>query len=230
MKYFKVFLGITSSIFIFILILFLSIEIPAFNQNFYKKEYEKYNIAKEIKINEEDLMLVTNTLLDYLKNDIDNLDISVTVDSKSREFFNQKEKDHMVDVKVLFSKAYQVRKIIIALLAIIIVAIFKISKKPIHFISKYLSIILTIILTICGIIGIIITTDFSKYFTIFHEIFFTNDLWLLDPATDLLINIVPLPFFMDIATFIGILFVILNLFVIFLCAIYLQREKSFKNR
>ena len=33
----------------------------------------------------------------------------------------------------------------------------------------------------------------------FHHIFFNNDLWMLNPDTDLLINIVPEPFFMDTA-------------------------------
>lgn len=226
MKYFIWFLGVMSAICVFILILFSAIEIPAFNQNFYKKEYKKYNIAQEIKVNETDLMLVTNKLLDYLKDDTDNLDVFVTVDSKSREFFNQKEKDHMADVKVLFSKAYNIRKAILVVFVIIITTIFVSIKKPLHFISKYFLTVLTIILTICGIVGIIITTDFSKYFTIFHEIFFTNDLWLLDPNTDLLINIVPLPFFMDIAVFIGVLFITINIFVISICAIYLHKEKK----
>ena len=40
----------------------------------------------------------------------------------------------------------------------------------------------------------------------FHQIFFDNDLWILDPATDLLINIVPEPFFMDTALYIVLLF------------------------
>lgn len=37
----------------------------------------------------------------------------------------------------------------------------------------------------------IISTDFTKYFIMFHHIFFSNDLWILDPSTDMLINIVP---------------------------------------
>ena len=41
--------------------------------------------------------------------------------------------------------------------------------------------------------------DFYKYFTIFHEIFFSNDLWQLEPAKDRLINMFPEAFFSDIA-------------------------------
>ncbi|MFQ8777111.1 MAG: DUF1461 domain-containing protein [Roseburia sp.] len=47
-----------------------------------------------------------------------------------------------------------------------------------------------------ALIGII-STDFSKYFVVFHKIFFSgNDLWVLDPHTDMLINIVPEGFFL----------------------------------
>ena len=55
----------------------------------------------------------------------------------------------------------------------------------------------------------IISTDFTKYFVIFHHIFFDNDLWILNPATDMLINIVPEGFFMDTAARIGALYAIL---------------------
>ena len=52
---------------------------------------------------------------------------------------------------------------------------------------------------ILAVLAGIISTDFNKYFIIFHHIFFNNDLWMLNPDTDLLINIVPEPFFMDTA-------------------------------
>ena len=65
----------------------------------------------------------------------------------------------------------------------------------------------TVVLVLIGIIS----TDFSKYFIIFHHIFFNNDLWILDPRTDMLINIVPEPFFMDTALRIAIVFAVLVL-------------------
>ena len=55
------------------------------------------------------------------------------------------------------------------------------------------------------IVGIV-ASDFSKYFIVFHHIFFDNDLWILNPATDMLINIVPEPFFMDTAFRIALTF------------------------
>ncbi len=65
-----------------------------------------------------------------------------------------------------------------------------------------------------AVLGLIISTDFSKYFIVFHHIFFDNDLWILDPSVDMLINIVPEPFFMDTAFFILILYGFLTLLVL----------------
>ena len=37
--------------------------------------------------------------------------------------------------------------------------------------------------------------DFDGLFWIFHQVIFTNDLWLLNPATDLLVALMPIEFF-----------------------------------
>lgn len=46
--------------------------------------------------------------------------------------------------------------------------------------------------------------DFSSAFTLFHKILFTNDLWLLDPQTDLLIRICPQSMFRIMGACIGL--------------------------
>ena len=50
--------------------------------------------------------------------------------------------------------------------------------------------------------------DFNTAFTVFHEIFFTNDLWLFDPAEDYMIRMLPEVFFYDMALRIGGIFII----------------------
>ena len=41
--------------------------------------------------------------------------------------------------------------------------------------------------------------DFDVLFTRFHHLLFTNDLWLLDPATDAMIRMLPEAFFESMA-------------------------------
>ena len=42
-----------------------------------------------------------------------------------------------------------------------------------------------------GIVVLLASRDFTAVFVKFHEIFFTNDLWLLNPQTDILIRMMP---------------------------------------
>lgn len=79
-----------------------------------------------------------------------------------------------------------------------------------------------------AVLAAVISTDFTKYFVIFHKIFFDNDLWILDPATDLLINIVPEPFFMDTAARIGVTFGLMVLFLFAVCLAFILFTKKRK--
>jgi len=71
----------------------------------------------------------------------------------------------------------------------------------------------------------IISTDFTKYFIMFHHIFFSNDLWILDPSTDMLINIVPEGFFMDTAGRIAFTFGSLSLILFAVCLALTLKHK-----
>ncbi|HSN67432.1 MAG TPA: DUF1461 domain-containing protein, partial [Fusibacter sp.] len=71
--------------------------------------------------------------------------------------------------------------------------------------------------------------DFDWAFRKFHEIFFTNDLWLLDPKTDRLIQMMPLEFFIDFTKqWLSKVFLIFLLFItVGFIVPRLKRRKSF---
>ena len=56
--------------------------------------------------------------------------------------------------------------------------------------------VVTVVIVLAGI-------DFDSLFVQFHKAAFTNDLWLLDPQTDLLIRLMPIEFFISYAAIIG---------------------------
>jgi integral membrane protein (TIGR01906 family) len=62
-------------------------------------------------------------------------------------------------------------------------------------------------------LGVLALIDFNWLFTQFHLLSFTNDLWLLDPATDYLIMLFPEGFWSDAVIVIFALMVILALAV-----------------
>lgn len=57
------------------------------------------------------------------------------------------------------------------------------------------------------ILAFLVSRDFDAVFTKFHEIFFSNDLWIFDPAVDYMIRMLPEGLFFDMVIRIGILFI-----------------------
>ena len=80
------------------------------------------------------------------------------------------------------------------------------------------------------VFGIIISTNFSKYFVVFHHIFFDNDLWILDPSVDMLINIVPEGFFRDTAARILITFGVSAILVLVISFLLMRKNKPIQKR
>jgi len=203
---------ISMGLVLFVIVLLQSVELATFNEKFFKKEFAKLNVAQSIGISETDLERVTKNLLDYMKGDIDDLNLEVDINGQTRYFFSEREILHMIDVEELFQNGYFIRNIgVIFLIIGLIISVMK-SDKNLFF--KNILIGYGLGFAILVVSALIISTDFNKYFTIFHEIFFDNDLWILDPSVDLLINIVPLQFFIDICIRLVTIFSILSILII----------------
>jgi len=226
MKYVHYLLGILFSFCLVITLLITSVEAVVYwTPGYFEKEYTKYNVTADVRMEMDDLLEVTDEMMDYLRGDREDLHVPTIVDGQPREFFNAREIAHMEDVQMLFLAGLALRRICIVAAVICLAALF-LMKAPI---SRVLP------RSICGGTGLffaivcglaaIIATDFTKYFTIFHEIFFDNDLWILNPATDLLINIVPEPFFVDTAAAIGITFGASIAIIFLICFFWMRRSK-----
>ena len=199
-----------SVIFVMPLILLLTdAQLVAYDRDYYRAEYAKYRIPEHIGMSMDNLMDSTEKLLLYLENKRDDLDFKASFAKGEEEFFSQRDKQHMVDVKGLFVKGRFLRDYSFFYIVIFILLLFwkKPFKDQLRKLARYgISIAVAGIAPVL-IIVVLMNIDFYKYFTIFHEIFFTNDLWLLDPGTDRLINIFPQDFFTDMAFSISYLYI-----------------------
>lgn len=206
-----------------LLILLTSTELAAFNLNYYKIEYDKYNISENLVIEEKDLMESTEKLLDYLKDDRKDLDFKTIINGEEQEFFSPRDKAHMIDVKNLFVIGRRIRNGIFFFM--LLAAASLIYVKSMRFdMGRFLLTSSIAGVTPIVLLIILINIDFYKYFTIFHEIFFSNDLWLLDPSADRLVNIFPESFFSDIAIRIITCYMIVE-FVLFILAVVMKYRK-----
>lgn len=179
-----------------LLSLLIAIEANSFNKKHYLKNYESHNQVAITGKSIEELMKVTDDLLLYLKGEAG--------DEILEENFNQREILHMRDVKVLFRIGFILKYISIILSIAIIAYFIKIGESKL--LGKSIFRGLFINWVILAILSILVYSDFNKYFTYFHLIFFTNDLWLLNPDTDLLIQMLPEEFFSSMAISIGVSF------------------------
>lgn len=176
-----------------------SIRYVAFNQDIYKRIQIKHEIAEFVLMSQESLDNVTNHLIEYMKGKQQNLVIYDVQDGVKREIFNEREKMHMEDVQNLFQISEWVLVIMICLLAVMLIAGFLMDMdimKSIFIKTVVITMIISVLLFIMIIFYMIV--DFYNFWIFFHELVFTNDLYFLDPYTDLLVNIMPLEFFVSI--------------------------------
>ena len=69
----------------------------------------------------------------------------------------------------------------------------------------------TVVFVLLIILAFFAWNQWDTLFTTFHHIFFRNDLWLLNPETDLMIQMMPTPFFVGLAKGIAVRFIVLCL-------------------
>lgn len=210
-----------------ILLLLNSVEIAAFDLDFYSAQYDENQVMEDTGIEKEELMNITREMLDYLKDDREDLEVYGQVNGQKQLIFDEKDQAHMVDVKELFSKGFLLRNLSLAffLIALVYLAFVKEQKRKAAQ-GIFLSTVITIFILI--LLGIIVATDFSKYFDEFHYIFFDNDLWRLDPRESILIHLVPLGFFQNIMIQIILYFSGSLLICILLSGWYLKHSKKRK--
>lgn len=219
-------LGILCAFALMITLFITSIEaVTYWTPGYYEKEYAKYNVLDDVHMEMDDLLDVTDEMMAYLRGRREDLHIPTIVDGQPREFFNEREIAHMEDVRGLFLGGLAIRRICIGVM-VVCLGLLATTKADIkRLLPKTICVGTVLFFAVLAVLAGIISTDFTKYFVIFHKIFFNNDLWMLDPATDLLINIVPEPFFVDTAARIAITFGAAVAVMFLLCAVLMVRAR-----
>lgn len=189
-------LGIVSACSLIAFLLLSSVDMNCFNTGFFSEQYRDLHTAEQLGMSGSDLMKATTTLLDYLRGDVESIDVSVTIDGVRQEAFNARERAHMVDVRTLYQNAMAVRWIALGVWVASVAALILLRKKAfLDDLSRGFLFVSFLFVLFLILLGIWILADFTGFWTTFHQLFFTNDLWLLNPYTDLMINLFPEAFF-----------------------------------
>ncbi len=158
---------------------------------------EHYAPPEDTRLPAEEYKPVVEMICDYLNGDTPVFQHIFTVNGTEYAAFNQKEQHHMADVQDLFRLCccggWSCAALVIAL------AIILRKDFPWRTVNRTLIAILAAVTALI----ILACVDFNSLFVLFHHIAFTNDLWLLNPQTDLLIRLMPLEFFISYAAITG---------------------------
>lgn len=217
MKHIERYLAGVFMISVFLILIITSVELAVYTDyGFFRKEYTKYDVNNPkgiVDMEMDELISVTKDMMSYLRGNRENLDIIAIIDGQEKEFFNDREKSHMADVRDLFVGALKVRWCAIGIgalaFACLMMLLYKDDIKILLF-RAYLATLSGLVAAI-AVLGIWAFVDFTGLFYKFHALFFSDYEWLLDTHTSRLINILPEGFFVDTAIRIVVIFILITL-------------------
>lgn len=222
--HFRGLLGIVFAVLLIFITFVTSFEaVTYWTPNFYRDEFEHYQVLEDMQawmgdeMTMDDLCDVMHQTMVYLRGDRENLIVETTINGGTTEFYNENEKSHMADVRQLFVICLVVRAL--AILSCIAIAGFLIvvagPRSALGYLSRGFIRACLLILGAVAIIAFLAMIDFTRVFTVFHEIFFSQGNWLFDPRESRMINMLPEGFFSDCAlriaaTFVGAMLALLT--------------------
>ena len=190
-----------------IAVLLQVIDSCCFDRSFYVSEYGKNKTAEVIGMSEDALMETTDVLLDYLKDRRQDILVTQTVRGKDREIFDLRETMHMEDVKKLYQNAMTVKwAAMIVSVVLFGWTILQNRDRAFETLRDGLKNGGILLALFTAFIMIWAIADFNGFWISFHYLLFDNELFFLNPNTEILINMVPESFFFDLVTRIILVF------------------------
>ena len=165
----------------------------------YNYGFEKYDIAASTGIENSELKRVSREIKTYFNSSQERLDVRAMVNGRERVLFNEREVQHMVDVKGLVrGVGFWQRVTFFYIVGMAVAGLLLLGRRRIlGLLAKGLLGGSVLTIGILAALGVASLAGFDALFNRFHLISFSNDLWRLDPSSDYLIRIFPEGFFLD---------------------------------
>ena len=178
-----------------VFILLLVFQIAVFDLDYFEKKFVENNTMEITGLNFDQLVRVSDETLKYLKDERQDLILHEEIDGVEIQVFEESELSHMRDVKTLFSNGFLIKN---ATMVISILCLAYLFFKDSRFVYRAVRAGSLLFLLVIGAIAVMAYIDFNGVFIIFHKMLFSNDLWIMDPKEDIMIQMLPLDFFMGI--------------------------------
>jgi integral membrane protein (TIGR01906 family) len=172
----------------------------------YQYATDHYHTTETTGIPRAELLRASAELRDYFNNNDDTIFVRVTTkDGQPVSLFNSRESAHLRDVKTLFQGSFRVQEVSVVFVLAYVVAVFVWAREhTLHALAREILVSAALSAAAIGVLGVIALAGFDTAFERFHVIFFSNDLWQLDPARDHLIQMFPDGFWRDVTLWIGV--------------------------
>lgn len=173
----------------------------AFSAKYYLSQFTQLSVHETIGIDLVALEEVTKALIGHIDDGSGDINLEVLVNGEKMVYFNEKEQHHLHDIQILVKGARRfliLSNLIMVILFIILYVMDGRNKQ--HYMESLTKAFQVAVYSAFGMLLFLTALyfiDFDWAFRRFHEIFCTNDLWLLDPRTDRLIQLMPLQFFIN---------------------------------
>ena len=177
-----------------------SVRQVALGQGFYLEGFGKYRVGAVTGLSQPELQQVAVAFIQYFLAPPQRMDQAVSLPESRGPLFNERELAHMVDVQLLMHRIFDAWTLsLIALVAGAVLLVLSHPPTAGAALVRAGAIGGALAVVIVGIAALASLADFSALFTRFHFLSFSNDLWMLDPSRDRLIQLFPLGFFFDAA-------------------------------
>jgi integral membrane protein (TIGR01906 family) len=174
----------------------------AFNfQPLYEYGFHRYDVSKTTGLENSELAKAADGLIRYFNSNDEYIDLDVQKDGVTFQLFNDREIQHLYDVKGLIRLDYTI--FLISLVGTVLVSGIALYQKKLELLVAPMFWGGTATFTLLIVTVAVAASNFDAFFTRFHQLSFANDFWLLDPSKDYLIMLFPGGFWQDASIFIA---------------------------
>ncbi len=164
----------------------------------YNTGFERNRIAENTGLPASEIERVGDEIREYLGNEQEYM----TIFLHARPLFTAREVEHMRDVKALLGLVYTVTYLTGA--AVLVYAAWGFRREGVRFLRRT---------SMAGAVGgvglvatgIVLALGFPVFFTLFHQISFSNDYWILNPSEHFLVVLFPYRFWLEATVLLAVL-------------------------
>lgn len=194
-------LGIITALAGIFIIIYISFFTTVVKDSFLHETNRKLHIAEYLQMSEEDLDAVTTSMVSFVMGRQDTLQVQVEMAGVERGFFNEKEIVHIEDVRNLISG---IRIFIMGCVIVFFAGtLYFWRKKQLFYLAKGYFVGLLFVIVLAMVVGILAVADITMVINGFHYLFFDNDLWIMNPATDKVVYLFTEDMYLDAVIRVG---------------------------